>query len=47
MVFKKPTKTGSVLHDTLAYENGLKLKEELRLEIEKATNERVVFEDES
>jgi len=22
MVFKKPTKTGSVLHDTLAYENG-------------------------
>ena len=47
MVFKKPTKTGSVFHDTLAYENGLKLKEELRLEIEKATNERVVFEDES
>lgn len=47
MVFKKPTKTGSVLHDTLAYENGLKLKEELRLEIEKATNEMVVFEDES
>lgn len=24
MVFKKPTKTGSVLHDTLAYENGVK-----------------------
>ena len=46
MVFKKPSKTGSVLHDTLAYENGLKLKEELRIEIEKVINEKVIFEDE-
>ncbi len=46
MVFSKPKLTGSVLHDTLKMEDGLKLKEQLRAEIEKETNEKVVFEDE-
>ena len=43
MVFSKPKLTGSVLHDTLKMEDGLKLKEQLRAEIEKETNEKVVF----
>ena len=46
MLFSKPKLTGSVLHDTLKMEVGLKLKEQLRAEIEKETNEKVVFEDE-
>ena len=46
MVFSKPKLTGSVLHDTLKMEDGLKLKEQLTAEIKKESNEKVVFEGE-
>jgi hypothetical protein len=47
MVFQKPYITGSCLHDTLKMEQGIELREKLRLEIKTITGEtKIEFEDE-